>query len=249
MALGSRGDPPLHLGRLRAQGKLLELRAPELAMAETEGAQLFAEAGLTLDAAEVHTLVSRTEGWPVGLYLASLALRDQADVGRAVANFAGDDRIVTDYVRDELLSQLSPARIRFLMRTSVLDRLSGPLCDAVLERSGSSNELRAMSRANLLLVPLDRTDEWYRYHTLLLDTLRDELHRREPEREDGAAPARQRLVRRSRRPRPRDRSCPCSCRRAPRGRPHVGERPAVQHARASSRPSSDGWSAYRTRRS
>jgi LuxR family maltose regulon positive regulatory protein len=70
------------------------------------------------------------------------------------------------------------------MRTSVLDRLSGPLCDAVLERSGSSSELRAMSRANLLLVPLDRTDEWYRYHTLLLDTLRDELHRREPERED-----------------------------------------------------------------
>jgi LuxR family transcriptional regulator, maltose regulon positive regulatory protein len=183
MALGSRGDPPLHLGRLRAQGKLLEVRAPELAMAEAEGAELFAQAGLTLDDAEVHTLVDRTEGWPVGLYLASLALRDQADVRRAVANFAGDDRIVTDYVRDELLSQLSPARIRFLMRTSVLDRLSGPLCDAVLERSGSSSELRAMSRANLLLIPLDRTDEWYRYHTLLLDTLRDELHRREPERE------------------------------------------------------------------
>jgi LuxR family maltose regulon positive regulatory protein len=183
MALGSRGDPPLHLGRLRAQGKLLELRAPDLAMAEAEGAQLFAEAGLTLDEAEVRTLVNRTEGWPVGLYLASLALRDQADVGHAVATFAGDDRIVTDYVRDELLSSLSPARIRFLMRTSVLDRLSGPLCDAVLERSGSSSELRAMSRANLLLIPLDRTDEWYRYHTLLLDTLRDELHRREPERE------------------------------------------------------------------
>lgn len=183
MALGSRGDPPLHLGRLRAQGKLLELRAPELAMAESEGAQLFAEAGLALDAAEVHTLVNRTEGWPAGLYLASLALRDQADVGRAVANFAGDDRIVTDYVRDELLSQLSPTRMGFLMRTSVLDRLSGPLCDAVLERSGSSGELRAMSRANLLLIPLDRTDEWYRYHTLLLDTLRDELRRREPELE------------------------------------------------------------------
>jgi LuxR family maltose regulon positive regulatory protein len=183
VALGSRGDPPLHLGRLRAQGKLLELRSPDLAMRESEAAQLFAEAGLTLDDAEVHTLVNRTEGWPVGLYLASLALRDQTDVGRAVANFAGDDRIVTDYVRDELLSALSPAQIRFLMRTSVLDRLSGPLCDAVLERSGSSTELREMSRANLLLIPLDRTDEWYRYHTLLLDTLRDELHRREPERE------------------------------------------------------------------
>jgi LuxR family transcriptional regulator, maltose regulon positive regulatory protein len=182
MALGSRCDPPLHLGRLRAEGKLLELRAPDLAMSEAESAQLFAEAGLTLDDAEVHTLVDRTEGWPVGLYLASLALRDQADVGRAVTNFAGDDRIVTDYVGEELLSQLSPARIRFLMRTSVLDRLSGPLCDAVLERSGSSSELRAMSRANLLLIPLDRTDEWYRYHTLLVDTLRDELHRLEPER-------------------------------------------------------------------
>ena len=183
LALGARGDPPLHLGRLRAQGKLLELRARDLAMAEAEGAQLFAEAGVRLDDAEVRTLVHRTEGWPVGLYLASLALRDQADMGRAVANFAGDDRIVTDYVRDELLSQLSPARIRFLMRTSVLDRLSGPLCDALLERTGSSSELRAMSRDNLLLIPLDRTDEWYRYHTLLLDTLRDELHRREPERE------------------------------------------------------------------
>jgi LuxR family maltose regulon positive regulatory protein len=183
MALGSRGDPSLHLGRLRAQGKLLELRAPDLAMAEAEAAQLFDQAGLTLDDAEVHTLVDHTEGWPVGLYLASLALRDQANVGPAVASFAGDDRIVTDYVREELLSQLSPARIQFLMRTSVLDRLSGPLCDAVLEQSGSSGELREMSRANLLLVPLDRTDEWYRYHTLLLDTLRDELHRREPERE------------------------------------------------------------------
>jgi LuxR family maltose regulon positive regulatory protein len=183
LAVGSRSDPPLPLGRLRAQGKLLELRSPDLAMAGAEAASLLAETGVPLEDADVQTLVSHTEGWPVGLYLAGLSLRDQGDVGRAVAGFAGDDRIVTDYVRDELLSQVSTETMRFLVRTAVLDRLSGSLCDALLDRSGSGSALRAMSRSNLLLIPLDRKDEWYRYHTLLLETLRAELHRREPERE------------------------------------------------------------------
>ncbi len=180
MALGSRSDPPLPLGRLRAHGKLLELRSPDLAMATTDAAALLAETGLALEGTDVQALVDRTEGWPVGLYLAGISLRDQADVVGAVAGFTGDDRIVTDYVRDELLSQVSTQTTRFLLRTSVLDRLSGPLCDALLGRSGSGSVLRTMSRSNLLLVSLDRKDGWYRYHTLLLETLRGELRRREP---------------------------------------------------------------------
>ena len=185
LALGSRSDPPLLLGRLRAHRNLLELRSRDLAMTEAEGAPLLAETGLTLGSPEVSTLMDRTEGWPAGLYLAALALRDAADLRRAVARFAGDDRVVIDYLRDELLSRLADEQVSFLTRTSVLDRLSGDLCDAVLERSGSAGVLREMSRANLLLIPLDRHDEWYRCHTLLNRALRSELRHREPEREAG----------------------------------------------------------------
>src|SRR5207247_2721413 len=107
-------------------------------------------------------------------YLAALSLRGQADVGQAVTRFAGDDRLVIDYLRDELLSRLPNEQVSFLTRTSVLDRLSGGLCDAALERSGSARVLREMSRSNPLLIPLDRHDEWYRYHTLLAEALLSE---------------------------------------------------------------------------
>lgn len=115
------------------------------------------------------------------LYLAGLALGDQPDLARAVAAFAGDDRIVGDYVRDEFLSALSPARLAFLTRSSILDVLTGPLCDAVLERRGSAKVLEELQRSNSLVIPLDRTEGRYRYHHLLAELLANELHRREPE--------------------------------------------------------------------
>ena len=183
LALGARSEPALPIGHLRTHRMLTELRSRDLAMTTAEAQRLLAAMGLELEPGHVATLLDRTEGWPAGLYLAVLSLQEQPDVGAAVARFAGDDRLITDYLRDELLSRLSPQHLRFLMRTSVLDRVCGPLCDAVLERSRSGAALRDMSRSNLLLIPLDRHDKWYRYHTLVLETLRGELHRREPELE------------------------------------------------------------------
>jgi LuxR family transcriptional regulator, maltose regulon positive regulatory protein len=185
IAVASRRDPELSIGRLRAHRMIVELRAPDLAMRADEAAGLLELAGLELDDGDVAELLRRTEGWPAGLYLAALAMRDQTDKRRALKRFAGDDRIVVDYVRDELLSQLSPKEMSFLTRTSVLDRLAGPVCDAVLDRTGGATALAAMARTNLLLVPLDRRDEWYRYHPLLADVLRAELRRTEPEAEAG----------------------------------------------------------------
>jgi LuxR family transcriptional regulator, maltose regulon positive regulatory protein len=185
LAIGARSDPDLPLGHMRAQRVVAELRMHDLAMTEDEAGRMLAAAGLDLDPRQLTTLIERTEGWPAGLHLAALSIQEESDVDRAVAHFAGDDRLVTDYLRDELLSPLPAERLRFLIRTSVLDELSGSLCDAVLDRTGSAEVLRKMARSNLLLIPLDRNDERYRYHPLLLDGLRGELHRGEPERERG----------------------------------------------------------------
>jgi LuxR family maltose regulon positive regulatory protein len=180
LALASRRQPPLPLGRLRVHRDLLELTSRDFVMTRSEAAALLAYAGVELGAADVDTLLRRTEGWPAGLYLAALSLRDQPDATTAIARFGGDDRVVSDYVADTLLSHLAPEEVTFLQRTSVLDRLSGPLCDAVLLQSGSAGTLRDLARANALVVPLDRTDEWYRYHGLLAQMLRAELRRHEP---------------------------------------------------------------------
>ena len=146
--------------------------------------------------ADVARLFRRAEGWPVAIYLAGLSLRGQRDAGRAVARFAGDDRLVVDYVRDDFLAGLSRRKLEFLTRTSVLDTLAGPVCDAVLERSGSAQVLRELARSNTLLVPLDRSDGAYRYHPLFAEMLEAELRHREPESEPRAAPPGERLVRR-----------------------------------------------------
>ncbi|HEX5898129.1 MAG TPA: LuxR C-terminal-related transcriptional regulator [Solirubrobacteraceae bacterium] len=183
LVLASRCEPPLPLGRLRAHREVLELTPRDFVMTRGEAAALLELAGAELTAADVDTLVRRTEGWPAGLYLAAVALRDQPDTAAAIARFGGDDRVVSDYVADSLLCDLTAEEVAFLQRTSVLDRLSGPLCDAVLRQSGSAESLRDLARANALVVPLDRTDEWYRYHGLLAQMLRAQLRRREPELE------------------------------------------------------------------
>jgi LuxR family maltose regulon positive regulatory protein len=180
LAITSREEPEMPLGRLRTQRRLGEVGARELMMTVPEAADLLEEAGLELDRAAVERLVERTEGWPAGLYLAALALSAEDDVERAVADFYGDDRFVADYVRDAFLDGLSAPDLDFLTRTSLLDRLFGPLCDAVLESGGSTEMLRRMARSNMLLVPLDRRDREYRYHALLQEMLRSELRRRDP---------------------------------------------------------------------
>jgi LuxR family transcriptional regulator, maltose regulon positive regulatory protein len=183
LALASRSDPQLPLARMRADRRVVTVTATSLAATASEAAALVNAAGLMMGHEDVERLVERTEGWPAGLYLATLALREQPDAPDAGALFAGDDRLVATYLRDELLRTM-PKRTRdFFVRTSVLESLTGPLCDAVLERTDSTQVLELAASANLLLFPLDRRGEWYRYHHLLREMLRFELRRGEPELE------------------------------------------------------------------
>jgi LuxR family maltose regulon positive regulatory protein len=170
LLLASRTRPPLPVSVLRAQGQVVEVGADELAMDHQEAAALLEGAGVQLDDAEVDELIERTEGWPVGLYLTARALRS----GRLQAGgprFTGDDPFMADYLRSELLGHLPPEQVAFLTRTAVLDRMCGPLCDAVLDTTGSSDALAALEESNLLLVPLDRRRQWYRYHHLFQELL------------------------------------------------------------------------------
>jgi LuxR family maltose regulon positive regulatory protein len=181
IALSSRTEPPLPIGRLRAHRALVEVREQDLAMSPAEAASLLRAAGLELEFGAVQALVRQTEGWPVGLYLAALSLREQDDLAAGLNEFGGDDHRIAEYFRDEFLAELSPELTRFLRRTSVLDDLSGPLCDAVLERNGSGNVLAGLARRNVMLVPLDQTHDHFRWHRLFRAALRAELRRTEPQ--------------------------------------------------------------------
>jgi LuxR family transcriptional regulator, maltose regulon positive regulatory protein len=183
LALASRSRLTLPIARFREQRLVTELGPRDLAMTKSEAALLLRLAGLDLDHDGVETLLRRTEGWPAGLSLAALALGDRATGPPAPNRFGGGDRMVADYVRDEILRGLSADQLEFVLSTSVLDTLTGPLCDAVLERSGSAATLSGLAGSNLLLVPLDRVDERYRYHRLFGEALRAELRRRRPELE------------------------------------------------------------------
>jgi LuxR family maltose regulon positive regulatory protein len=179
LALASRSEPPLPLARRRADHELLELGVRELAMTAYEAFRLLRAAGLHADRGAVERLTTKTEGWPAALYLAALSLRAQADVKRAVEEFAGSDRAVSEYVRQELLSHLSKERRAFLRRCSVLDQLSAPLCDEVLERSDSAAVLEEIAFQQRLLLPLDTAGNWYRCNPLVRDVLRTELRARD----------------------------------------------------------------------
>ena len=181
LGLASRTVVPLPTARLRAQGGILEVTADDLSMGPREADSLLKGAGVEADEASVRDLLQRTEGWPAGLYIAALALKSggrNSDVG---FTFTGDDVYMGDYLRSELLDRISGAEASFLIRTSVLDRMCGPLCDAILEETGSTAALEQMEARNLLVIPLDRHREWYRYHHLLRDLMRAELRRREPD--------------------------------------------------------------------
>jgi LuxR family transcriptional regulator, maltose regulon positive regulatory protein len=183
LALACRADPPLPLARLRVGGELAEVRAAELRFTEEEAAALLRQVvGHDLTEGAVAALVARTEGWAAGLQLAALSLRGREDVAAFVAGFSGDHRYVLDFLAEEVLDR-QPEQVRtFLLETSVLDRLCGPLCDAVTGRTGGQQLLEAIERANLFLTPLDEVRGWYRYHQLFAGLLRVRLGQEQPDR-------------------------------------------------------------------
>jgi LuxR family transcriptional regulator, maltose regulon positive regulatory protein len=181
IAVASREAPALPLARWRAHGLVHEIGVADLRLDEREAESLLEAAGVELDASDLSELTERTEGWPAGLYLAALSMQAGASSPASGAGFTGDDRFVSEYFRFELLSRLPPAEAQFLKYTSVLDRMCGGLCDAVLETTQSAAVLETLERANRFVVPLDRRGEWYRYHHLFGQLLRAELERSEPD--------------------------------------------------------------------
>jgi LuxR family transcriptional regulator, maltose regulon positive regulatory protein len=186
LVLASRSDPPLALARLRGRGQLAELRAAELRFTADEAAALLqrgaAVSGVALPETAVTALAARTEGWAAGLQLAALSLRGQLDAAGFVAAFTGSHRFILDFLAEEVLEQQSGQVRTFLLETSVLERLSGDLCDAVTGRAGSQSLLEQVERAGLFLVPLDEVRGWWRYHHLFADLLRARLQQEQADR-------------------------------------------------------------------
>jgi LuxR family maltose regulon positive regulatory protein len=181
--LATRTDPPLPLARMRVRGQLSQIRAADLRFTVQESAAYFNDAmGLRLSEGDVTALDGRTEGWIAALQLAALSMQGRGDVSAFIAGFAGDDRYIVDYLGEEVLARQTPEVREFLLRTSILERLTGPLCDAVSGRSGGKATLVALERANLFVVPLDDKRQWYRYHHLFADVLRAHLHDEQLER-------------------------------------------------------------------
>ena len=181
LVLASRTEPTLPVAALRAHGELVELRADDLRFTAGEAdAFLNGRLGLGLTPEDVQALVGRTEGWPAGLYLAALSLQHAPDRHAFVRRFGASNHHVIDFLVTEVLQAHDPSAQALMLRTSVLERLSGPLCDAVLEQEGSAAMLDPLSRTNLFLAPLDDEGRWYRFHHLFAQLLRVELERREP---------------------------------------------------------------------
>ena len=181
LMLATRADPPLALARLRARGQLAELRERDLRFTPQEASALLREvAGPEVHDAVVAALEGRTEGWAAGLQLAALSLRDHPDPAGFVATFSGSHRHVLDYLAEEVLDRQPEPLRGFLLQTSVLERLSGPLCDAVTGRTGSQQLLEQAEQANLFLIPLDEVRGWWRYHHLFADLLQARLMQEQP---------------------------------------------------------------------
>ncbi|MDR6414971.1 LuxR C-terminal-related transcriptional regulator [Pseudarthrobacter sulfonivorans] len=181
VVVSTRSDPDLPLSRWRVRGELAEIRAADLRFTPDEtAAYLNGVAGLDLAAEQVNTLDQRTEGWIAALQLAALSLRDREDAAAFIERFAGDHRYIVDYLVEEVLEHQPDAVRSFLLHTALLDRLTGPLCDAVTGRDDGGTMLLTLERANLFVVPLDDQREWYRYHHLFADVLRGRLLSEEP---------------------------------------------------------------------
>ena len=182
LVIATREDPPLPLARLRARDHLTELRATDLRVTSAEAATFLTQVmGLNLSVQDVATLEDRTEGWIAGLQLAALSMQGHQDISGFIQSFAGDHRYILDYLVEEVL-QRQPAPVRsFLLQTAILDRLHGPLCDAVTGQEGGSARLDALQRGNFFVVSLDDTRQWYRYHHLFADVLAAHLRAEQPD--------------------------------------------------------------------
>jgi LuxR family maltose regulon positive regulatory protein len=182
LVIASRSDPLLPVARLRVGGELTELRAADLRFTPEEAAAFLNQTmSLDLSVDDVAALETRTEGWIAGLQLAALSVQERSDVSAFIRGFTGSNRFVVDYLAEEVL-QRQPESVReFLLRTALLDRLSGPLCDAVMELTGSSEVLASLERDNLFVVALDDQRQWYRYHHLFADVLRARMLTQRPE--------------------------------------------------------------------
>jgi LuxR family maltose regulon positive regulatory protein len=181
ITVASRADPDLALGRLRLEGRLGEIRAAALAFTAAEAAELLAGYGLELREDQVERLLSRTEGWAAGLRLSALSVRSEPDVDRFLADFAGDNHAVADYLSGEVLGVQTPAVRAFLLRTSVVDRLCGDLADALTGGRDGARTLSELHRAGLFLLPVDRHETWFRYHPLFAELLQARLRLEHPD--------------------------------------------------------------------
>jgi LuxR family maltose regulon positive regulatory protein len=182
LVITTREDPPLPLARYRARGQLLEMRAADLRFTEPEAADFLNDVmGLKLSPEQIAALKSRTEGWVAGLQLAALSMQGHDDIPGFIRSFAGDHRYIVDYLLQEVMEQ-QPERVQtFLLHTSILDRLCGPLCDAVTGQEQSSARLETLERGNFFVVPLDDKRHWYRYHHLFAGVLQARLMAEQPE--------------------------------------------------------------------
>jgi LuxR family maltose regulon positive regulatory protein len=176
MLIATREDPPLPLPRLRARRQMLEIRQEDLRFSLEESADFLNQVmGLHLPAADIAALERRTEGWIAGLQLAALSMRGRDDLMGFIQAFTGSSHYVLDYLIEEVLRQQPADLQEFLLKTSILERLSGPLCDAVTGRTGSRTLLENLEHANLFIIPLDQSCNWYRYHHLFAELLRQRL--------------------------------------------------------------------------
>ena len=182
LVIVTRADPGLRLGRLRASGRLAEIRADALGFRPDEAAALLASEGVQLSSDGLGVLMERTEGWPAGLYLAALSLAGRDDPDALVHEFKGGNRFVGDYLSEEVLSRHSDETREFITSMSILDRFTASLCDAVWGRSGSAAVLHDLERANMFLIPLDGGRRWYRFHHLFAAVARAELEVEHPQR-------------------------------------------------------------------
>jgi LuxR family maltose regulon positive regulatory protein len=175
MVISTRHDPRLPLPRMRVAGQLAEIRAADLAFTPDEARELLVGHGLSLPAGDVETLVQRTEGWVAALALTAMSLRGSEDPGRQITRIAGDERAVADYLATEILDELSTGTREFLVRTAILDRVCGPLADALTGSRGGAEMLEELERRNCFVVGLDDRRHWFRYHRLFLELLRSRL--------------------------------------------------------------------------
>ena len=182
LLLASRGDPPLALSRLRVRGQVVEIRDTDLRLSDEEAASFLTRVmGLALSEEDMRRLETRTEGWIAGLQLAALSMRRHTDASAFIQAFTGSHRFILDYVQEEILEPLPQVQQRFLLHTSVLDRMNADLCQALTGEQASQQMLESLERANLFLIPLDEERHWYRFHTLFREVLLARLQATQPE--------------------------------------------------------------------